>query len=486
MTEPQHADLAEAARTDALARFRLLRPHLEEGVALAQLARDGGIPLRTARRWLANYRRDGLRGLARRPRADRGQPRDLPATLVTLIEGLALTPPRRSMAAIQRQAAAVAAREGWPRPSYVQVRAVIGRLDPALATLAHDGAKVYGERFDLLYRHEASEPNAIWQVDHTQLDLWLLDDEGRPARPWLTVILDDYSRAVAGYYLTVAAPSALGTALVLHQAIWRKADPRWPVCGIPDVCYTDHGSDFTSCHLERVAADLQLRLVFSRAGQPRGRGKIERFFGTVNQLFLCAQPGYTPAGAPPAAPTLALTTLDTRFRAWLLDDYHHRIHGETRVTPVGRWGGGGFLPRLPESLEQLDLLLLTVPTPRRVQPDGIHFQRQRYLDPTLAAYVGEEVLIRYDPRDLGEIRVFHQEQFLCRAVCPDLAGETVSLREITAARDRRRRSLRAQLVERAAVVETLTAARRAAPETPPTAPEPAVPTAPRLKRYVNE
>ena len=58
------------------------------------------------------------------------------------------------------------------------------------------------------------------------------------------------------------------------------------------------------------------------------------------------------------------------------------------MAPQKRWETGGFLPRLPDSLEQLDLWLLTVAKPRRVRPDGIHFQGFRYLDTTLAAYVG--------------------------------------------------------------------------------------------------
>lgn len=88
--------------------------------------------------------------------------------------------------------------------------------------------------------------------------------------------------------------------------------------------------------------------------------------------------------------------------------YNHRVHSETGQPPRGHWEAGGFLPRLPESLDQLDLLLLTVAKPRKVHPDGIRFQGMRYLDPVLAAYVGETVIIRYDPRDLAEIRVFHQ------------------------------------------------------------------------------
>jgi hypothetical protein len=33
---------------------------------------------------------------------------------------------------------------------------------------------------------------------------------------------------------------AVQTALALRQAIWRKDDPRWHVCGIPDVLHTDN------------------------------------------------------------------------------------------------------------------------------------------------------------------------------------------------------------------------------------------------------
>lgn len=57
--------------------------------------------------------------------------------------------------------------------------------------------------------------------------------------------------------------------------------------------------------------------------------------------------------------------------------------------------------------------------PRKIHPDGIHFQSLRYLGPVLAAYVGEDVTIRYDPRDLAEIRVFHQDRYLTRAICPN-------------------------------------------------------------------
>jgi len=157
---------------------------------------------------------------------------------------------------------------------------------------------------------------------------------------------------------------------------------------------------------------------------------------------------------------LTLAGIETRLREFILDEYHQRPHGETGVPPQTRWAADGFLPRLPESMEQLDLLLLTVPKSRKVRQDGIHFQGLCYLDTTLAAFVGEQVVIRYDPLDMAEIRVFHRDKFLCRAICNELAGETIALGEIIKARNRRRRALRQTIEERTRVVESLLEAHR--------------------------
>jgi len=180
-----------------------------------------------------------------------------------------------------------------------------------------EGDKRYAEVFELVYRRQAGRPNEIWQADHTELDLWVLTPAGQTARPWLTVIEDDYSRAIAGYAVNLGAPSALQTALALRQAIWRKAEPGWHVCGIPAVFYTDHGSDFTSRHMEQAAADLGMRLVFSLPGRPRGRGKVERYMDTINQMCLAALPGYAPRGTKDRAgqARLSLAELDAATSA---------------------------------------------------------------------------------------------------------------------------------------------------------------------------
>ena len=202
-------------------------------------------------------------------------------------------------------------------------------------------------------------------------------------------------------------------------------------------------------------------------------------------MCLPTLPGYAPRGTPDRAgqARLSLAELDAAIGRFIIDVYHHRPHGETGQPPQARWDAGGFLPHLPDSLERLDLLLLTVAQPRKIHPDGIRFQGLRYLDPVLADYVGEQVIIRYDPRDMAEIRVFFKGAYLCRAISPSHAGDTITLKDIQAARAARRRSLRDQLNERVAAVAEFLPSQAPRPEPSTTPPSP---PRPRLRTYLED
>jgi putative transposase len=80
----------------------------------------------------------------------------------------------------------------------------------------HQGSKAYSEGYDLVHRREAARSNAIWQADHAQLRIFLVRVDGQTSRPWLTIVVDDYSRAIAGYYLGFDPPSSMRTAVALH------------------------------------------------------------------------------------------------------------------------------------------------------------------------------------------------------------------------------------------------------------------------------
>jgi putative transposase len=222
----QLAGLTEQARKLALDRFRLLQPHLEQNQSLQSIARSAGIPYRTAHRWLALYRASGLAGLARKARDDRGTRRAISTKLQKAIEGLALQKPPLPISALYRQVQRLSVELGVKVPSYGTVFNIVRGLPADLVTLAHEGTKAYSNAFELVHRREADGPNAIWQADHTPLDILLIRPDGEAAKPWLTTVIDDHSRAVAGYFLSFEDPFALHTSLALRQAIWPTAGAR--------------------------------------------------------------------------------------------------------------------------------------------------------------------------------------------------------------------------------------------------------------------
>lgn len=216
---------------DAAERWRVLRLHVEDQIPLAVLARETGISARTLQRWNQLYRAGGVASLDPHARIDKGV-RRTSAETVAFIEQLALSRPRPSLATLHRLAVADARARELRAPSYATVRQIVRALDPALVTLALEGPVSYRDKHELVFRRRAEHPNQTWQSDHTELDILVLGADGKPDRPWLTTVMDDYSRAICGYMVFTGAPSALNTALALRQAIWRKTDPAWAMCEV--------------------------------------------------------------------------------------------------------------------------------------------------------------------------------------------------------------------------------------------------------------
>ena len=434
---------------NAIERFKIIEPFLKKEASITQLSKEYDVSTRTLHRWVANYRNIGLKGLERPTRQDKGKFR-ISEEIQHYIEALALSKRPMSARNIFRLA-----KKKEPYLTYSTVYNIIQNIAPALLVLAQKGVKEYQQQYDLIHRFNASSANELWQADHTLVDVQVLDHQNQLKQPWLTIIMDDFSRAIAGYYLSFDAPSALQTGLALRQAIWKKYEPEWEVCGIPTTLYTDHGSDFTSIHIEKACIDLSIQLIFSTVGKPRGRGKIERFFETLNQLCFSQLHGFTAADTATSDQYITITELDEIIKQFLIKDYNLTHNSVIEAKPLEKWKSDHFLPMLPPSLEALDELLIHVAKTRIVHRDGIKFQGLKYIDTALAAYVGENVIIRYDPRDLAEIRVFYDGTFICRAICQEISGETVSLKDIVRARRQRQNELASTLKQRRSLLDQI-------------------------------
>ena len=113
---------------------------------------------------------------------------------------------RNSIATIHRKITNYCKENNFDIPSYKQIYSVIKAMPKSVIDFSHQGEKYYQNKYDLIQIRESSRPNEIWQADHTLLDIFILDQKGNINRPWLTIIMDDYSRAIAGYFLSFDAP----------------------------------------------------------------------------------------------------------------------------------------------------------------------------------------------------------------------------------------------------------------------------------------
>ena len=132
-----------------------------------------------------------MAGLGRKKRTDNGRHREISAKLKEVIEGLALQKPPLPVASICRQVRRLAQDLGEEPPSYWVVYRIAAALPADLVTLAHEGTKAYSNIFELVHRREADRPNAVWQADHTPLDILLIRPDGAAAKPWLTTVIDE-------------------------------------------------------------------------------------------------------------------------------------------------------------------------------------------------------------------------------------------------------------------------------------------------------
>lgn len=71
----QLANHSDEQRQAAMAKYKMIKPNLDYTKSLAEISKDGGIPLRTLQRWKKNYQEDGLIGLVHKKRFDRGKTR---------------------------------------------------------------------------------------------------------------------------------------------------------------------------------------------------------------------------------------------------------------------------------------------------------------------------------------------------------------------------------------------------------------------------
>jgi len=410
-----------------------------------KIADQHGIHYTTLYRWRAAYLEGGgILGLI--PRKE-GRPEgtikiDVRAERVIheVIENFYLTKQRPTVQAVIRKVHAVCHERGITPPSNNTIRNRINRVAQLQQLQGRHGKKAARDALKPTPGHfEAEYPLEVVQIDHTKVDIVLVDDEHRQpiGRPWITLAVDIFSRMVHGYYLSLEAPSAASVAMCIANAaipkekllIEKGVDADWPVWGFMHTIHVDNGADFRSEALSRAALTYNINLNYRPVGQSNFGGHIERLIGTVMKE-VHHLPGTTFSNPQERqeynAEANASMTLD-EFEAWFLTFiakvYHKREHTALGMSPEAKFFEGIFGTKEregtgypPKPSDPQSIVIDFLPGfYRTVQRNGINLDGLNYYDSALRSMIHtidaatgkkKKFLVKRNPKDISRIWLY--------------------------------------------------------------------------------
>ncbi|MFJ6089064.1 Mu transposase C-terminal domain-containing protein [Pseudomonas chlororaphis] len=294
------------------------------------------------------------------------------------------------------------------------------------------------------------------QMDHTLVDIHLLANDRIHVigRPWLTVAIDEYSRIILGYYLSLYVPSTVSVACALTHAILPKDNfikrlalerDSYPYYGTPSVIFMDNATEFTSPKFISGCDVLKIETAYRPIGKKHYGGTVERLIGTFMTSKVHFLPGTTMSNAVARRgldSEKSATMTFSEFASWFAQEvliYHSTVHETLKASPSQVWrnfflkaNGSPFPPRISDPIQ---LKLIFMPERLRViRPTGIELHGQVYWDPVLIPFLGtRNVVVKFDPYTPGSVWVKLEGEFYMIGLS-DLTKEVPDYEEYRASR----------------------------------------------------
>lgn len=148
-------------------------------------------------------------------------------------------------------------------------------------------------------------PGSRYEIDATIADTYLVSDSDRVnivGRPVIYMIIDVFSRMVAGFYIGFENPSYPAAMQALYMAVVDKVEycrelgfdigsEDWPSVGLPDAILADRG-ELLGHQIESLESNFSVRIENAASYRGDAKGIVERHFKTVQAHFSPFIPGY--------------------------------------------------------------------------------------------------------------------------------------------------------------------------------------------------
>lgn len=448
-------EIDEQSFTKATSVFEALRPLLEKprykrSVAeVDAVARALGKCRDSVYRYLAKWERtQRVSTFVRKERADKGRTRLAPEVVSVaneLIKQHYARGEQPSVASTVEQIETECLLKGLRAPSYSTIKRLLGRQDQRELKKGREGSKAARERFEPLRGSfpGADHPLDVLQIDHTPMDVILVDEEHREpiGRCYLTLVLDVCTRVIAGFCVTLEHPGALSAALALAHAMlpkdeWlaeRNIKAAWPIFGKPQKVHADNAKEFRGTAITRGCAEHGIILENRPKGLPQYGGAIERAVRTFMQKAH-ELPGTTFSNVVQKADydsegkaRLTLRECEQWLALFILYRYHNKKHKTTGYPPINLYKkhvcgddktpGVGLPPLIADGKRlRLDFFPYFEAT---VQNYGIQFKYIWYWEDCLRRWIHavdrdnpkakRKFVVAYDPRDISTMYFYDPE-----------------------------------------------------------------------------
>lgn len=410
---------------------------------------DNNLHTNTLYGWLKLYEASGLlSSLLPKVRRDRGSTKfdeEIEEVIKQAIATEYLTKQKKSQRMVIDEVKKLCRKENLTPPHDNTIRNRIKTLSPQLVASRRQGRKVSDNTFRPIQKKfpGADWPLAAVQIDHTKLDIILVDDYYRKAigRPWITLAFDVYSRMVTGFYVSFDPPSAMTTGLSLIHSILPKEkwlakydiNGEWPLWGLPTKIHVDNAKEFRGNMLQKACEQYNIDIEWRPVARPNFGAHVERVLGTFSKE-IHALPGSTFSNITEKgdydSESKASMTL-TEFEHWLanyvVNVYHQKIHSMIGMTPVAKYREGILgdehnpgcgLPAKIRDEERLKFDFMPYEL-RSILDYGVVIDKVHYYHDVLRPWINaaeeneprkkRKFIFRRDPRDISQIWFYDPE-----------------------------------------------------------------------------
>lgn len=289
---------------------------------------------------------------------------------------------------------------------------------------------------------DANWPLDVVQIDHTPLNIILVDEENRQpiGRPILSLAIDVNSRIVLGFCISLDTPSIFSVGQLISHCILPKdsflervgVSAKWDTFGVMRTLFMDNAGEFRSEDFIPFQEEYMVEISWRPVASPEYGGHIERLAKTLNHR-LHGEPGSTFSSIEERGDydsvgnaCYTLDEIEKWFTILVLKEYHEEKHSELGMSPREKYELGilgdektmgiGF-PDIVEDQERLRLFLLPSSS-RTVQRQGIELDKIEYFHDVLRNWVDKKdargktakYLIKQDPRRISPIYFFDPDR----------------------------------------------------------------------------